>query len=106
MESMRARGFITLRTKGVSMKASSLTIKCMGMEKRHGLMDESTKETIAIQRKTGSEPSYGPTVICTREIGETTSKTVTESTLTSKKALREEVNGKKENAFNGQETLR
>lgn len=106
MGSMRAKDFITLQIKGVSMKESSLTIKCMGMEKRHGLMDESIKETIAIQRKTDSEPSYGLTVICIKEIGETTSKTVTESTLMSKKAPKEEVNGKKENAFNGQETLR
>lgn len=54
----------------------------MGTEKKHGLMDESTKAITEILRKMGLELSFGMMEICIRVNGETISRMEKEFTST------------------------
>lgn len=78
----------------------------MGMEKKLGLMVENTKVTTGTLKRMGLEHSFGLMATCIRETGEMISKMGKEFTLTSRKELRDEENGRRENEPNGLRKLR
>ena len=78
----------------------------MVTEKKLGQMAGSTRVTTETQRKTVLVLSFGQMATCIRVTGVMTNKMEKGFTSMFENRLNEEVNGRKESEFNGQEMLK